>query len=497
MRNHLTLREQIPLARLALAALLAVTLVAGCSKKNDTISQAEKKDVAAGVPAPSIEETKAIAEEGFIYGLPIVVNYAVMNEYCVDKNSGQYKAPFNTMYNEARVFTYKDTAVVTPNSDTPYSMIWLDLRTEPMVISVPAVEKKRYYSVQLIDGNTYNYGYIGSRATGNEPGDYMVVGPDWKGDTPPGIKKVFQSTTPFALTVFRTQLFNADDMPNVEKVQAGYKGQPLSAFLKQPAPPAAPKIDFPPATTAGIKENFYAYLDAALQFVPITPENKDIRAKLASIGIGPGKSFEFKDLSLEHKAAVLLAMKEGDDKVDKYLATGMKQVNGWKIGSLFGDSTFYKGDWLKRAAAAKGGIYGNDGIEAMYPMTRWDATGETLDGSKHSYTLTFAKDQLPPVNAFWSVTMYDGKTQLLIKNPINRYLINSPMLPDMKKNKDGSLTLYIQKDSPGKAKESNWLPAPDGPIYMVMRLYWPKTEPPSILPPGEGTWQPPGVVRVN
>jgi hypothetical protein len=497
MRNHLTSREQIPLARLALAALLAVTLVAGCSKKNDTISQAEKKDVAAGVPAPSIEETKAIAEEGFIYGLPIVVNYAVMNEYCVDKNSGQYKAPFNTMYNEARVFTYKDTAVVTPNSDTPYSMIWLDLRTEPMVISVPAVEKKRYYSVQLIDGNTYNYGYIGSRATGNEPGDYMVVGPDWKGDTPPGIKKVFQSTTPFALTVFRTQLFNADDMPNVEKVQAGYKGQPLSAFLKQPAPPAAPKIDFPPATTAGIKENFYAYLDAALQFVPITPENKDIRAKLASIGIGPGKSFEFKDLSLEHKAAVLLAMKEGDDKVDKYLATGMKQVNGWKIGSLFGDSTFYKGDWLKRAAAAKGGIYGNDGIEAMYPMTRWDATGETLDGSKHSYTLTFAKDQLPPVNAFWSVTMYDGKTQLLIKNPINRYLINSPMLPDMKKNKDGSLTLYIQKDSPGKAKESNWLPAPDGPIYMVMRLYWPKTEPPSILPPGEGTWQPPGVVRVN
>ena len=114
-----------------------------------------------------------------------------------------------------------------------------------------------------------------------------------------------------------------------------------------------------------------------------------------------------------------------------------------------------------------------------------------LDGSKHNYTLTFAAGQFPPVNAFWSVTMYDGKTQLLIENPINRYLINSPMLPDMKKNADGSLTLYIQKDSPGADKESNWLPAPDGPIYLVMRLYWPKTEPPSILPPGEGTWQPP------
>ena len=258
----------------------------------------------------------------------------------VDKNSGQYKGPFNQINNEARVFTYKDTAVVTPNSDTPYSMLWLDLRAEPMVISVPAVEKERYYSVQLCDGNTYNYGYIGSRATGNEPGDYLVVGPDWKGETPAGIKKVFQSTTPFALTIFRTQLFNADDMPNVVKVQAGYKAQPLSAFLKQPAPPAAPTINFVPATTKGIKENFYEYLDAALEFVPVTPDTKDLRARLASIGIGPGKTFDFKDLSPEHKAAILLAMKEGDDKVDKFLASGFKDINGWKVGAAFGDAAF-------------------------------------------------------------------------------------------------------------------------------------------------------------
>ena len=135
-----------------------------------------------------------------------------------------------------------------------------------------------------------------------------------------------------------------------------------------------------------------------------------------------------------------------------------------------------------RAAAAKAGIYGNDAVEAMYPLTKTLADGEALDGSKHNYTLTFAAGQFPPVNAFWSVTMYDGKTQFLIKNPINRYLINSPMLPSMKKNADGSLTLYIQKDSPGADKESNWLPAPDGPIYLVMRLYWPKETPPSILP---------------
>src|SRR6266516_4562397 len=164
---------------------------------------------------PDIREAKAIAEEGFIYGLPIVMNYAVMYEYSVDKNSGQFKAPFNRIKNEARVFTYKDTSIVTPNSDTPYSFLWMDLRAEPMVLSVPAVEKGRYYAVQLEDGNTYNYGYIGSRATGTEPGDYLVVGPNWAGETPPGIKKVFQSTTQFSAVAYRTQLFNPEDMPNV------------------------------------------------------------------------------------------------------------------------------------------------------------------------------------------------------------------------------------------------------------------------------------------
>ncbi len=483
--------------RWAVFAAAAMTLLAGCAKKNDAISQAEKKDAAQGVPAPSIAETKAIAEEGFIYGLPLVMNYAVMNEFAVDTKSSQFKAPFNEIKNEQRVATYEDTAVITPNSDTPYSMLWSDLRAEPLVVSVPAVPKKRYFSVQLIDGNTYNFGYIGSRATGTEPGDYLIVGPDWKGGTPAGIKKVFSSTTPFALILFRTQLIDGSDMSNVVKVQAGYKAQPLSAFLKQPAPPAAPKISFVPATTEGIKANFFEYLSAALEFVPPSPEDTEIRAKLASIGVGPGKTFELKDLSLEHKAAVLLGMKQGDDQVDKFLASGFKNINGWNVGAFFGDREFYKARWLMRAGAAKGGLYGNDAVEAMYPYTRVDAKGESLDGSKHNYTITFPAGQLPPVNAFWSVTMYDGKSQLLIKNPLNRYLINSPMLPSMKKNADGSLTLFIQKDSPGKAKEANWLPAPNDTIYLVLRLYWPKDTPPSILPPGEGTWKPPGIVATK
>ena len=158
----------------------------------------------------------------------------------------------------------------------------MDLRAEPIVLSVPAVEKSRYYSVQLCDGNTFNYGYIGSRATGNDAGDYLVVGPDWKGETPPGIKKVFRSSTQFSLAAYRTQLFNPEDMPNVVKIQAGYKVQPLSAYLKQPAPPAAPAINFPKINKELVKTNFFEYLDFALAVRPAGPEEKEIRAKLAA-----------------------------------------------------------------------------------------------------------------------------------------------------------------------------------------------------------------------
>ena len=442
---------------------------------------------------PDIIEAKDIAEEGFIYGLPIVMNYGIMYEFAIDKSSGQFKAPFNQIKNLSHVATYEDTAVVTPNSDTPYSILWVDLRAEPMVLSVPAVDPKRYYAVQLIDGNAFNYGYIGSRATGSGAGDYMVAGPDWTGATPAGVSHVFRSTTQFSFVLYGTQLFDPGDIDNVMKVQAGYEAQPLSAYLKQPAPPASPPVDFPTIDKELAKTNFFDYLDFCLQFAPALDSERDIRAKLARIGVGPGKTFSFKDLPLEHKAEILVGMKQGEQKIDEAVAKGGVSLNGWQVHSFFGNAAFYNGDWLKRAAGAKAGIYGNDSVEAVYPITRVDDAGKTLDGAQHNYMLTFPADQLPPVNAFWSVTMYDGKTQLLIKNPINRYLINSPMLPTMKKNADGSLTLYIQRTSPGADKESNWLPAPDGPIYMVMRLYWPKTEAPSILPIGTGAWQPPGI----
>ena len=226
--------------------------------------------------------------------------------------------------------------------------------------------------------------------------------------------------------------------------------QPLSAYLGQPAPPPAPKIDFPKIDKDLVKSNFFEYLDFALQFAPPGEDEKDIRAKLAQIGVGAGKTFDFHELPLGHRLEVALGMKQGDTKVDEYLAAGAKDVNGWKIGSWFGDRAFFNGNWLLRAAGARGGIYGNDAVEATYPLTRVDGDGQTLDGSKANYTLTFAKGEYPPVNAFWSVTMYEGKTQLLIENPINRYLINSPMLPNLKKNPDGSLTLYVQKELAGR-----------------------------------------------
>jgi hypothetical protein len=459
------------------------------TKSGSVFAQADTK-------YPDFAEAKVIAEEGFIFGLPIVMNYAVMYEFSVDKTSGQFKAPFNRISNETRVFTYKDTAIVTPNSDTPYSMVWLDLRAEPIVISVPAVDPKRYYSVQLCDGSTYNYGYIGSRATGSGAGDYMVVGPAWNGATPPGIKAVFRSGSEQSLAICRTQLFDAADMPNVEAVQSGYKAQPLSAYTNQAAPPAAPAIDFPVIDAALVKKNFFEFLDFALQFIPAQPNEADIRAKLARIGVGPGKTFNFKDLPIKDKLEIALGMKSGDEKIDKAVATAGENVNGWQITGAAGDAAHYNGDWLMRAVVAKAGIFANSPAEAMYPFTRVDGKGKALDGAKHNYTLTFPAGQLPPVEAFWSVTMYDGKSQLLIENPIDRYLINSPMLSGMKTNADGSLTIYIQNKSPGTDKEANWLPAPDDTIYLVMRLYWPKTTPPSVLPAGHGSWQPPAIVRL-
>lgn len=448
--------------------------------------------ITASAKEPAAPGAEQISKLAYIYAFPMIMNYGTMYEYSIDSSSSQYKAPFNRIYNTASVYTPADTAVVTPNSDTPYSFVGMDLRAEPIVLCVPEIEKARYYSIQLVDMYTYNIGYIGSRATGNGAGCYMVTGPGWKGETPDGVTKTFPMDTQFGLAIYRTQLFNPGDIDNVRKIQAGYKVYTLSEFTKTPAPPQPPGIDFPKFSK---KEAFetdpFGYLNFLLQFCPPSAQERPLRAIFAGIGIEPGKPFNPDSLSAEDRAAIVTGIKEGYGIIEKKRLTLGKDVNGWRVTSAFGDRKFYKGNYTLRAAAALAGIYGNDAIEAMYPIAYTDSAGAKLDGSKSAYTITFPSGELPPVNAFWSVTMYDGKTQLLVANPIDRYLINSPMLPGLKQNPDGSLTIYVQKGSPGKDKESNWLPAPDGAFYMVMRLYWPKNE---AL---EGKWSPPPVTPVK
>ena len=325
------------------------------------------------------------------------MNYAVMYEYCVDKNSGQFKAPFNQIINERRVFTYKDTAIVTPNSDTPYSFVLAGPAGRAAWCS--PCRPWRRSAITRCSSATATPSTTATSAAAPPAMSRAIIwwsGPDWKGETPAGIKKVFHSSTQFSLAIFRTQLFNPDDMPNVIKVQAGYQVQPLSAYLHQPAPPAAPAINFPPINKDMVKTNFFQYLDFALQFAPAGPEEKAIRAKLARIGIGAGKTFNFDDLDLEHKLEVGLGMKAGENKVDEHRRQPGK--NDQRLaGRLARSATahFYNGDWLLRAAAAKAGIYGNDAVEAMYPMTRADADRRR----RSTAASTITRSRSPPASS--------------------------------------------------------------------------------------------------
>ena len=443
--------------------LLAVALVFGLA----LTSSARAADV---TPA----EARTIAKEAYIYGFPMVDNYRIQYAYFVDRENPEFKAPWNDIRNIPRVFTPADTTIQTPNSDTPYSMLGMDLRTEPIVLTVPAIEKDRYFSIQFIDQYTFNFAYNGSRTTGNDGGSFLIVGPGWKGETPKGVKKVIRSETELVLAAYRTQLFNPGDLDNVKKVQAGYKVQPLSAFLGQPAPKAAPAIDFiKPLTPEAEKTSpqFFNILNVVLQFCPTDPSEKELMARFAKIGVGAGKTFGASKLSPEMKTAIEQGM--ADAWAD--LANLKKRIDKGEVtaGDLFGTREYLKNNYLYRMAAAEMGIYGNSKQEAMYPVYAVDAEGQKLNGANR-YSLRFAPGQLPPVHAFWSLTMYELPSSLLVANPINRYLINSPMLPQLKMDADGGLTLLIQNESPGKDKESNWLPAPKGPFVMFMRLYWPK-----------------------
>jgi hypothetical protein len=437
-------------------------------------------------------EARAIAKEATIYGFPLVDSYRIQYSYFADRDSPEFKAPWNRIFNNARVYTPDDKAIQTPNSDTPYSFVGADLRAEPIVLTVPAVERGRYYSLQFIDMYTFNFAYVGSRATGDGDGSYLLAGPKWKGEKPKGIKSVIRSETEFAFVLYRTQLFNPGDIENVKKIQAGYKVQTLSEFLGKPAPPAQPAVDFMKPLTAEQERaslQFFNVLNFILQYCPTNSIENAIMARFAKIGVGAGKSFDANSLTPEMQKALQ------DGMADAWTAFGELKETELDTGKrssadAFGTREALDGRYIDRMSGAVLGIYGNSKQEAIYPAYFIDAGKQKLDGANR-YTLRFAPGQLPPVNAFWSLTMYELPASLLFANPLNRYLINSAMLPNLVRDEDGGVTLYVQNAQPDSDRKANWLPAPKGPFFAAMRLYWPKAE------AANGKWKAPPLQRVG
>ena len=400
-------------------------------------------------------EVRAIARDAVIWGFPLVDSYRVQYSYFVDRGGAEYKASWNTLVNTARVYTPDDKAVQTPNSDTPYSFVGADLRAEPLVITVPAIDKGRYYSIQFVDMYTFNFAYVGSRATGNGAGSFLLAGPDWNGTKPANVKSVIHSETEFAFLLIRTQLFNPGDIDNVKRIQAGYKVQTLSQFLGRPAPAPAPTINFPKPLTADAERtslDFFSVLNFVLQFCPTNPAEAALRARFAKIGINAGKKFDPGALTPGMRQAYQDGMADAWKAFAEFkttqLDTGLRSS-----ADSFGTRAFLKDHYIDRMAGAVLGIYGNSKDEAIYPVYFVDADKQKLDGTRR-YAMHFAPGQLPPVNAFWSLTMYQLPASLLYANALNRYLINSPMLQNLKRDADGGLTLYVQHDSPGADKES-------------------------------------------
>src|SRR6266851_4655649 len=381
-------------------------------------------------------EAQAIAKDAYIYSYAMMESYQTWRSQAVDKTANGYVGGFNVFRHFSEPATPDNKDIVSPNNDTPYSWAWLDLRAEPMVVSVPAVPKDRYYVMQWIDLFTQNFAYVGVRSTGFGPGNYMIAGPKWKGKKPAGIKQ------------------------DVKALQAQYKLEPLSAFLGQPAPPAAPAISFPPYDKAKARSHdFIGYLNFLLQFAePLHPSEVAIRKRFEKIGIGPGKPWDATKVDPATLAAIDAGVKEGQAEIDA-LAAKTFSTNG-----LFGSRAQLKTNYLERDVGAMKGLYGNSLEEAWYG-------GYVCDGTKSS-TVHFTKANLPPGKFFWSMTMYTIPDRFLYANPLNRYSIGD-RTKGLAYGKDGSLTIYVSSASPGKDKESNWLPAPAARCSLVARVYGP------------------------
>jgi hypothetical protein len=449
-------------------ATLAVTTFATLFACCDASSELASADVSAAPPTPA--EARAIAKEAWLYAYAPLQGYKTMHSQTQNREFAGYVGGFDRFRHYARLNTPADTDIVTPNNDTPYSWAWLDLRAEPMVVSLPAVAAPRYYVNQWFDLHTHNFAYTGVRATGRAAGNYLFVGPRWTGETPKGITKVFRAETEFVGTLTRTQLDGTADVAAMQAVQAQYTLTPLSKFAGTPAPAAAPAIQWPQWNEeAAMGIGCIGYLNFLLPFMPVVPAEEAMFARFARIGIGAGKPFDATKLDPAVRAAIEEGMTESASEL-KAKALAQSSSKGFfgtreELGAAY---------LINRSMGAMLGIYGNSIEEAVYASQQTGPDGKVLDGSKR-WVLRFEAGALPPCNEFWSITMYGLPDRFLIGNPINRYSVGD-RTEGLRKGADGSLEIYIQNDRPEGERAANWLPAPKGPFFFVARFYGPKPE---------------------
>lgn len=430
-----------------------------------------------------------VSREAYAFFFPMLMGYRLLFGSFLVPGLPSHRAPVNTLSGAAQTLDHTFTDVITPNADTPYSMAGLDLRAEPMVLSVPAVTD-RFYHFQLEDLWGHNAHYVGVRATGTGAGTYLLAGPGWTGEAPTDVDAVLRFETDVVFVIGRTQLLGPDDVDACGAIMAAYDLTPLSAHTGAPTPPALP-FDWPVwDDPASRDERFIACVNALLPLCqPFHPDDVARLERFASIGIRSGEQFDADALDDDTREAIRAGVNEARTAIESKIGQLGRSVNGWLMTEVFGDRAWYHGDSLMRAAGAMAGWGGNDASEALYPMVRADSDGQPLVGDRR-YRLTLVTE--PPADAFWSITMYDtsydGTAGYLVENPIDRYLVNSTT-QGLVRNDDGSLTISIQRDEPESARDrANWLPAPDGPFYLVMRLYLPGA---AAL---DGSWEPPPVV---
>ena len=417
--------------------------------------------------AAGSDDLRAIAQEAWIYAYPMLMHYQTMEKQALNPAAPEYVGGFNRFRHYSELFTPSNRDIVTPNNDTPYSWAWLDLRSEPQVLSVPAVDADRYYVHQLVDQYTHNFAYVGALSTGREAGDYLVAGPQWQGQTPPGIKAVLRSETEIVMVLGRTGLKNTEDLPSVRALQQQYQLRSLHEYTGSAPPVAAPPIAWQPwDSKTGLGPGFIAALNQILSLCPTHPSEQALRARFARIGIVPGQAFDAAALPADVHEALIAGIQDAQAQ----LRTAVSQTRS-TLG-LFGTREVLHGNYLNRAVAANVGIYGNSVEEAFYVGSRQDNQGQPLQGGRR-YRLRFAPGQLPPASEFWSLTLYDLPDRQLVANPIDRYCLSSR--DHLQMDADGGLTLDLQTSAPSSS--SNWLPTPaQGAFTVILRLYGPKQE---------------------